>query len=329
MILTVTLNPLLERRITYPSINLRSINRDGKIEVKSGGKGINVSRQLNNLGIENLALTFVGGSTGKELNEILHSECIHSVSVHTQSKTREALIFIDESLKSITSCFSLNSHVTSKEADEFKTRLEKMIPNYEMIILSGSSPCKETDSIFPSAIEWANKHDKIVICDTYGNHLNDCIKSSPTIIHNNIEEIEKSLNLNLRSEEEKSNFLNTLYKNNIKQAYLSDGKNPFFASNFDYHFRITPPPVKSVDSTGSGDAFTSGIAFGWHNDLIFEDTMKTAVALGAANAMEFDVCNVKINDFEDLKTSVIIEPIGKKMKLIDVTPQSYPQNMDV
>jgi 1-phosphofructokinase family hexose kinase len=321
MILTVTLNPLLERRIVYNTINVGGVNRDGKIEVKAGGKGINVSRQLNNVGIENLALTFAGGTYGREFKDVLHHEKIKSVLIHTEAKTREALIFIDESSGSVTSCFGFNSEITPKEVYEFKVKLEKMIPNYEMIILSGSSPCKETDSIFPAAIEWGNKHDKIIICDTYGDHLRDCFDASPTIIHNNIDEIEKSLNIKLQTEEEKNKFLVSLYSKNIKQAYLTDGNKPFFVSNFDYHFSIIPPSVKTIDSTGSGDAFTAGIVYGWHNDLIFEDTIKTAAALGAANASGFDVCNVKINGFEGLKTSVIINPIGKKMKLIDVKPQ--------
>jgi 1-phosphofructokinase family hexose kinase len=321
MILTVTLNPLLERRIVYNTIKIGSVNRNGMIEVKAGGKGINVSRQLNNLGIENLSLTFAGGNCGREFKDVLYHEGIKSVLIHTEAKTREALIFVDESGGSVTSCFGSDSDITTNEVYEFKVKLEKMIPNYEMVILSGSSPCRETDSIFPSAIEWGNKHDKIIICDTYGVHLRDCYEASPTIIHNNIDEIEKSLNIKLQSEEEKNNFLSFLYANNIKQAYLTDGCKPFFASNFDYHFSIIPPSVKTIDSTGSGDAFTAGIAYGWHNDLVFEDAIKTAVALGAANASVFDVCNVKINGFEELKTSVIIIPIGKKMKLIDVKPQ--------
>jgi 1-phosphofructokinase family hexose kinase len=321
MILTVTLNPLLERRITCNTINVGTINRNGKIEVKAGGKGINVSRQLNNLGIENLALTFAGGTSGKEFKDVLHREGIKSVLIHTDSKTREALITIDESAASVTSCFSMNTQITQKEADEFKVKLEKMIPNYEMVILSGSSPCIETDSIFPAAIECANKCDKIVICDTYGNHLGNCFDASPTIVHNNIDEIENTLKIKLQSKEDKINFLAFLYSKNIKQAYLTDAGKPFFASNFDYHFSIIPPVIKTIDSTGSGDAFTAGIAFGWHNDLVFEDTLQVAAALGAANASAYDVCNVKINDFEELKTSVIITPIGKKMKVIDVKPQ--------
>jgi 1-phosphofructokinase family hexose kinase len=320
MILTVTLNPLLERRISFNSINYGRENRSGVLKVKAGGKGINVSRQLKNLNVDNLALTFAGGLSGKEFKDVIHHEGIKSFLVRTESATREALIFIDESGKSLTSCFDANSEISSSEAEEFKIKLEKMIPNYEIIILSGSSPCRMTDSIFPAAIECGIRNDKIIICDTYGKHLSDCLGAAPTIIHNNIDEINNSLNLKLQGDDEKISFLNSLYEKNIKQAYITEGAKPFFASNFDYHFRIQAPMVSAVDSTGSGDAFTAGLAYGWQNDLIFEDTLKTAAALGAANAATFEVCNLAVNDYIDLRDFVIITPVGKKMKVVDVTP---------
>jgi 1-phosphofructokinase family hexose kinase len=321
MILTVTLNPLLERRISYKNIIYGSENRGGQLRVNAGGKGINVSRQLKNLNVDNIAITFVGGSSGKEFKDFIHHEGIKSVIVRTEEATREALILIDESGKSLTTGFSANSKISSVEAEEFRVKLEKMIPNYEIIILSGSSPCSETDSIFPAAIEWGIKNDKIVICDTYGDHLKDCFAAGPTIIHNNVDEILNSLNLQLQSDDDKISFLNSLYGKNIKQAYLTDGAKPFFASNFDYHFRVEIPAVSMVDPTGSGDAFVAGLAYGWQNDLIFEDTLKTATALGAANAGTFDICNLSPGDYESLKGSVIISPVGKRMKVIDVTPR--------
>ncbi len=321
MILTVTLNPLLERRISYKNIKYGSENRGGQLNVNAGGKGINVSRQLKNLGVDNIALSFAGGLSGKEFKDFIHHEGIKSVLIRTEAATREALISIEKSGKSVTTCFSLNTVISSREAGEFKIKLEKMIPNYEIIILSGSSPCSETDSIFPEAIEWGIKNDKIVICDTYGKHLNDCLDATPTIIHNNLDEINNSLGLNLKSDDDKIGFLNSLYEKNIKQAYITDGANPFFASNFDFHFKVEVPVVNMVDPTGSGDAFTAGIAMGWENDFIFEENLRTATALGAANAATFDICNLGVDDYLGLKDSVIISPVGKKMKPIDVTPR--------
>ena len=320
MILTVTLNPLLERRITYKSLIFGSENRNGLLMVKAGGKGINVSRQLKNLGVDNIALTFSGGLSGKEFKDVIHHEGIKSVLIRSEAATREALILINETGKSVTSCFGVNSEISAGEADEFRIKLEKMIPNYEIIILSGSSACSATDSIFPSAVEWGIKNDKIVICDTYGKHLRDCFDAGPTIIHNNVDEINSSLNLHIQNEDEKISFLNSLYEKNIKQAYITDGAKPIFASNFDYHFRVEVPAINAVDATGSGDAFVAGLAYGWENDLVFEDTLKTASALGAANAATFEVCNLFTDDYMGLKDKAIISSVGKKMKVVDVTP---------
>jgi len=166
----------------------------------------------------------------------------------------------------------------------------------------------------------ANKLDKISVCDTYGRHLQDCYDSSPTIVHNNVDEIRVSLNLKLENEAENLNFLDKLYKKGVKQAYITDGGNPICASNFDFHYKVTPPKIKVVDSTGSGDAFVSGIVYGWHNKFTFEQQLRFATALGAFNAKSFEVCNVEIKDAESLSQNIKIESIGKKSKVINDHP---------
>jgi len=321
MVLTVTLNPLLERRINCKRIQFGMENRDGKVSLRSGGKGINVSRQLNKLNVDNTALFFAGGSNGKMLKEILYREKIKPVAIRTESQTREALIMVDESAKSTTTCFGENQFISEAEANEFMDKLERMIPNFEIIVLSGSSPSKVTDFIFPKAIEIANKLDKISVCDTYGSHLKGCIAAGPVIVHNNVDEINSLMTGSIESVKNPENALNYLYSNNVKQSFITDGSDSFFASNFDFHFKIDVPIVNTIDATGSGDAFTSGIVYGWHNDLEFEEMVKIAVSLGANNAATFEVCNVEAEKINTYLNSVTITPIGKKMKLVDVTPK--------
>ncbi len=96
MILTVTLNPLLERRFTYDKIHPGTENRNGVEEKKAGGKGINVSRQLNQLNIDNLSFTFLGGVNGKILKEVIDNEGIKIISIKTKNETREAVIIIEK-----------------------------------------------------------------------------------------------------------------------------------------------------------------------------------------------------------------------------------------
>lgn len=321
MILTVTINPLLEICLTYESVSLNDENRNGKLLYRAGGKGINVSRQLKYLETKSFGFTFAGLANGKIFRSVLEKEELQFSFIKTESETRIASIIIDESKKTVSTNFQENNIVSVTEANEFKLKLDKMIQNCEIVVLSGSSPSPSTDDIFPYGISLANKYDKVSVVDTYGAHLAGCIDASPTILHNNAEEIEKSLHLKMKPEKDKLAFLDHLYQKGIKQAFITDGEHPVFASNFDYHFKIIPPKVSAVHPTGSGDAFVAGLVYGWHNDFVFAETCKLASALGAANAERLDICAVDFASIEELRKQIIVQPVGKKMKLLDDSPR--------
>jgi len=321
MVLTVTLNPLLERRYTTKEFVQGKNHRNCSLELKAGGKGINVSRQLGSFGIDNLACTFLGGTNGKIFNEIIHKENIKLVSVRSKADTREASVIIDESTGKVSTFFEGSPDISECEASEFISKLEKMILNCDMVILSGSSPSPAADKIFPAIIELANNMDKISVCDTYGSHLKSCIEAGPTILHNNFTELGNSVSLNTETEKDILDCLDYLYSKNIKQAYLTDGANSAYCSNFNFHYKFDSPSMKEMDPTGSGDAFVAGIIYGWQHDMTFEQTLSFAASCGALNAASLDVCRVKLNDIESLQKDAVISPIGKKMKLLDVTPR--------
>jgi 1-phosphofructokinase family hexose kinase len=320
MILTVTINPLLERRYYYQRLELSSVNRNGKLIIKAGGKGINVNRQLNKMGVKNIAMLFTGGGNGKLIREALRKEQINFSEIITKNETRDSAVIIDQSAEKVYSFFGTNSIVSSNEVREFISKLEKAIAACEIVVFSGSSPCKEADSIFVEGINIANKLDKISVCDTYGRHLQNCFDSSPTIIHNNVDEINASLGISLTNESDHLNFLNMLYEKGIKQTYITDSGNPFYASNFDFHYTAVPPKIRAVDSTGSGDAFVAGIVYGWHNKLTFEQQLHFATALGAVNAKSTEVCDVEIAEANSLAEKIQIEAVGKRLKEIDDSP---------
>jgi 1-phosphofructokinase family hexose kinase len=321
MILSVTLHPLLERRLSYSKINPGSPHRNPFEELKPGGKGINVCRQLNKFKIKNLAYTFLGWNNGKIIKNLLSDEGTDFTIIQTKSETRYSVITIDEANKKATTFFGPDYIISSDEAEEFKLKLEKMIRNCEIVLFSGSSPCKESDSIFPFGIEQANKYDKISVCDTYGNHLKDCIEKSPTLLHNNVSEIEISLGKSINGEREKSVLLDYLYDNGIKQSFITNGKDDIYASNFDYHYKIKNIKIEEIDPTGSGDAFVAGLIYGLYKDKTFEESVKLASALGALNASTFEVCNVDLYDAEKIAEQVNVFTVGKKIKSIDVTPR--------
>ncbi|MCF6270629.1 MAG: PfkB family carbohydrate kinase [Melioribacteraceae bacterium] len=320
MILTVTINPLLENRVEFETLTLGRVNRGVSKEQKAGGKGINVSRQLNYLSIKNTALLFLGGNNGKQLRKVLIDENINFTSISAKGETRGATLAIEKSKNRITSIFEPQSRLSENEINEFKTKLIKMIQNCKIVVFSGSIPNKESASIITYGIELANELDKISILDTYGDHLQSCIDASPTILHNNIHEIESSLNIKLKTQQSKIDFLKRLYPKGVKLAFITDGWKPTFASKFDFIYKIESKKIDEIDATGSGDAFVAGIAYGLEKALVFDEFVKIASALGSVNASQWSVCTVMLKEVENIINSITVKPIGKKLKLINDSP---------
>ncbi len=319
MVLTVTLNPLLEKKFFFKEIG-HGKNRAYKFEHASGGKGININRQLNVLGIKNHALTFLGGANGKKLRSVLEEEKISFSAVSTKYETREAALIYDEKKENLTTYFGPNSNVTISEIDEFVNKLEKAIINSSIVVFGGSLPNSASSIILEKGIEICNKHDKISILDTYGNHLQKCIELGPAILHNNLDEIKASLNINFKSDQDIITILDQFYQNRINLAFITSGKADTFASKSDFHYKIKNPQIIEKDATGSGDAFVSGIIYGLEKSLIFNDFVKFASALGAQNAASWQTCSVTFDEVNNLVDKISIEEIGKKIKIIDDSP---------
>lgn len=318
MVLSITLNPLLERNLFFKDLSQNY--RAYKENYSAGGKGINVSRQLNILGIQNHSLIFLGGNKGKIIRSILEKENINFSSIGTKSETREATLIYDEQTKNLQTYFGINQIITDEEISQFILKMEKAIINSSIVVFSGSLPNENCFAIIEKGLELCNKFDKISVLDTYGENLDKLIKLSPTVIHNNADEIKKHLNVNLDSENDYQNILYRFYKSGINLGFITNGKNSFYASKADFHYKITNPEVEEINSTGSGDAFLSGIIYGLEKSLIFNDFIKLGSALGALNASTLEVCKVKLEDAQKLTSQVSIQEIGKKIKIIDDSP---------
>lgn len=319
MVLTVTLNPLLEKKLFF-SDPVTNNNRAYKQELLSGGKGINVSRQLNLLGIKNHAMTFLGGPNGKKIRSLLEHEKISFSAVNTKSESREATLILDEVQSKLTTYFGTNSNISGEEIDSFLNKLKKTIINSSIVVFSGSVPCEGTSVILEKGIELCHKYDKISILDTYGGFLENIIGLGPTVIHNNLSEINTYLKQKTDTEDEIENVLDFLYDNNVKLSFITSGKSDTFAAKSDFHYKISNPKIIEKNPTGSGDAFVAGIVYGLEKSLVFSDFIKLASSLGAQNASRWDACNVNFEDAKKLTSEVKIVEIGKKIKLIDDSP---------
>jgi 1-phosphofructokinase family hexose kinase len=320
MVLTVTFNPVLERKLFFNQIRYGASNRSIKELLNSGGKGINISRQLNVLGIENIALTFAGGNNGKIFRRLLVDENINHVLISTKAEMRYSINAIDYDRKNVTIFFSQNIEYTADEYQQFYEKYEKILSNASVVVFAGSCPTKDCENILLQCISKAKELDKITMLDTYGSYLSEAINSAPMVIHANVNEVQDSMKVDLSTDDLKISFLKELYSKGIKLAFLTDGKNKFFVSKFDFIYKVTPPEINEVDATGSGDSFLAGIVYGMEKALVFDDFVKVATALGSANAEVIETSKVFLPQYEKYLNQVQVMPVGKKMKLINDSP---------
>lgn len=313
MILTITLNPLLEKILFFDEIIKGQVNRANNVKINAGGKGINVSRQLNHFKLDNLAIGFLGGDNGKKLKSILFKEQIKNSFQQISDETREGFVVVENS-KIRESYFFPNPVVNSKEVFELIVRTKKAILNSEMMIISGSSPDFESKEdemkIFSELIPFAADNDKFTLIDIYGNHLPQVLELKPMIVHTNREELEKSLNIKFNSDNDLLNFLENNCRKGIKIFIVTNGPEKFFAINQGFVYEVIPPEVETVNPTGSGDAFMAGFIYGLHNNHPFEEILKWATASGAANASMFEVCAADQSLIEALKDKVRVKKLN-------------------
>lgn len=313
MILTITLNPLLEKVLYFERIEKNKVNRAREFKINAGGKGINVSRQLNKLNIENLATGFLGGENGKRLKSILYKEEIKNSFQQISDETREGIVIVENS-NFLESYFFPDPIVKSSEVDSLIDKTKKAILNSEMIIFSGSSPVFERSEdelrIFCELISFANDNDKFVLLDVYGKNLSEILKFKPEIVHVNLDELQTSLQMLIESDNQIIEALKEFYSLGIKIFIITDGEKKFFAMNHGYIYEVHPPEVELKNQTGSGDAFMAGFIYGLHHNLPFEEMLSWASACGAANASMMEVCSAEYNYIQSLIEKVKVKKLN-------------------
>ncbi|NUN07721.1 MAG: 1-phosphofructokinase [Ignavibacteriaceae bacterium] len=316
MILTITLNPLLEIRLDYQGDIGKEVHRGGTLSYSAGGKGVNVSRQLKALGIDSLIFTTASGLNGKRFLENLEKDGLKSVVFKTLSETRISVLIGNESEQK--NYFSLNQTLSGAEREEILSKLLKIIPTVDTIVISGSTPDEGSADIIAEILKQATTANKLTLLDYYGPGLGRLLDYSPVIVHNNFEEIRSSLGHSLDSEDAILQTITEIHGKGVRQVYLTNGADRFYASNNGYIYLVEPPAVKTVSTIGCGDAFVSGIIYSMIQYKKFEEGLEIATAFGALEATKKEVCRNTLSEIEPFITSVKVSPVGKKMNELNV-----------
>jgi 1-phosphofructokinase family hexose kinase len=288
MITTLTLNPMLDKTVYVEAVRPGKIVRASKMEYVVGGKGINVSRQLQRLGSDTLAIGFAGGEIGALLNRLLDQEGISHGFVRVAGMTREGVTYRDRSNLQ-TSIFEPPHHVSVEEVDALLSLCRSLAGKSSWFVCSGSSPSPEADEVFREVIVMAHEAGIPSVLDSYGNAFQRALSAVPVLVKPNKDEYEQTFGKPLKTDADFQSALDSLLRIGIAYCIITAGSSPFYAATREGMWKVTPPTVKAVNPTGSGDSMVAGLLFGLARGWDFERCLRFGAAAGVANAAVWDV----------------------------------------
>ena len=198
MIYTLTLNPSIDYVIDVENLELGKVNRTSKDFKFPGGKGINVSRILGNQKIDNIALGFLGGFTGKFIEDNLKALGVKTEFIKVKGDSR-----INVKIKSNeeTEINGAGPMITSEELDSLFNRLNQLVEG-DILVLAGSIPSTLPKDLYLQIQKRVSKKNVKVVVDTSGKALLEAIKNKPFLIKPNNHEIEEIFDVKINSEKE-------------------------------------------------------------------------------------------------------------------------------
>lgn len=282
MIYTLTLNPALDYDIYMDSFKEESLNLSKEVNIRAGGKGINVSKLLSNLGIKSKALGYTAGFTGDYIKKNLHEEGIEADFVTLDGITRINVKINNNSKE--TEIAGLSPKIT-KEAEDKLTEKIKSLQSGDILILSGSIPESLEKNIYKKLSEIVAENVKIVL-DTRGSLLKENLEKN-FLIKPNIAELEEMFGTELKTTGDIAEKCRYFLEKGIQNVIVSmGGKGALFVSK-DGVYSAEAPKGELINSVGAGDSMVAGFIAGIESGSSPEDAFRLAVASGSATAYSY------------------------------------------
>lgn len=285
VIYTVTLNPAIDKTVEIPDFTAGKVNRIQSLRIDAGGKGINVTKCLANLGMESIAAMLLGGSSGEKIQQMLAEQNIKTLAVSVPGETRTNLKIIDPTGHSNTDINEPGPVVSEEALDALKKQIGQQIQAGDAVILSGSLSKGASCATYKMWCEYFRNLGALVYLDADGEAMREGIKAIPYMIKPNDEELSRLLGKPLSALEELIQAGQSLLKTGIQEVVISLGsKGGLFLSKEDcFLAEALTVPVRST--VGAGDSMVAAMAYGKEKHLPRQQQIQLAVAMGAASVM--------------------------------------------
>ena len=282
MIYTVTFNPSLDYIVRLDSFTAGAINRTKYEQVLGGGKGINVSIVLRNMGLDSTALGFTAGFTGQEIERQLHGFGCTSDFIHLPKGFSRINVKVKASEE--TEINGQGPEIPEEALAELFTKLSQL-ESGDTLVLAGSIPNTLPDDIYERIMASLEAKDIRIVVDATCNLLLNVLKYHPFLIKPNNHELGEMFGVELHSDEEIITYAKKLQEKGARNVLISmAGDGAILLTETGELFRCPAPKGTLVNSVGAGDSMVAGFITGYSESGSFERAFHMGVATGSASA---------------------------------------------
>lgn len=291
VIYTVTFNPSLDYIVSVKDFRPGMTNRTSSELMLAGGKGINVSIVLGNLGIKSTALGFIAGFTGDEIVRRLHNSGINSEFI----KINDGISRINIKLKSIdgTEINGQGPHIDSSHIEQLMNRLRRL-ESGDVLVLAGSIPAGISDNIYKDIMDMLKDKGVQIVVDATSRLLTNVLEYKPFFIKPNQHELGDIFNVTLNTQEEVIPYALELKKMGAVNVCVSmGGKGAILVADDGNVYKAKAPDGILKNSVGAGDSLVAGFLSGWIEKKDYEYAFRKGVATGSASAFSERLATVR------------------------------------
>ncbi len=282
MIATITLNPCVDKHIAVDGLVINETNRCAAVRHDAGGKGIDVSRAIHEMGGRSMAYGFIGGHEGRTLEILLAEEGVPFSFTPIEQETRACFIISDTKNLQQTSINAPGPRISKKELDRFFRHLWEIYPGPDLIVVGGSVPPGCPRDIYGTIVLEAKSHGVKTILDSSGQYLKEGVKARPYLIKPNIREAEELLGTELTTEEAVIQAALSIVSMGIEVAAISRGEEGIIAASRESIVKALPPALRVESAIGAGDCAVAGLALKLTYAESLLEACRLAAAMGAA-----------------------------------------------
>lgn len=311
MIVTVTMNPAIDKTVEIDTLCPGGLNRIQRVEYDAGGKGINVSKTIKELGGESIAVGFLGGNSGRTIENVLNQKGIRNDFVWVEQETRTNTKVFEKSGE-LTELNEPGPVISPEQSQELLNKISAYASEGTLVILAGSIPSGVDSDIYAQIIQMVHEKGGKVLLDADGKLFREALEAVPDIIKPNRVELEEYMGIDYRaSEKELLDAAEKFLESGIETIAVSMGKSGAMFVRDGYQVKCPALSVKSHSTVGAGDAMVAALAYAWDQKLGSEDTVKLCMATSAGAVTTVGTKPPSREVVDELINQVVIQRAGE------------------